>query len=343
MWRASLLLLTLLGTLAGREASAEEKIQVVTTLPHLAAHAREVGGDRVEVRALARGDQDPHFIQPTPSLMVAAREADAYVEVGLQLELWSERVLDGARNVDVRVGAPGHLYASAGAVVLEAPALVSRALGDVHPQGNPHVWLHPVNGVQEARNIAAHLERLDPKGGPGYRERFEAYRKRILEGYVGPDLVKILGLDSVEGLAREGKLFSFLESKSYKGKKLIDHAGGWLAKTAPVRGARFIDYHRIAPYMAAAFGVELVGDVEPFPGVPPSPAHLTALEQKVRELGVRAVTHTPYDRVDIARSLAEKTGIRAVEIPSEVGAVAEATDYLTLMDALATRLSEGLK
>ena len=103
-------------------ARAEEPIRVVATLQHLASHLREIGGDRVQVVALARADQDPHFIQPTPSLMVEANRAQLYAEVGLDLELWSEHVIDGARNAKISVGSPGHVYAATGVPAIEVPA-----------------------------------------------------------------------------------------------------------------------------------------------------------------------------------------------------------------------------
>src|SRR5687768_10425188 len=141
---------------------AKRKLEVVATTGVLASIAQAVGGERVEVQALADPRQDPHFVEPRPTLMQRARGADVFVEVGLQLELWAQKVVDGSGNARIQSGQPGRVVAAQGLHTLELPASLSREWGDVHPSGNPHVWLDPLNAGALADNIAAGLARVDP-------------------------------------------------------------------------------------------------------------------------------------------------------------------------------------
>lgn len=148
--------------------SASAEIRVVTTLPVLADLARQVGGNYVSVQALAKGTEDAHEVVARPSLMAAVTDADLFVEIGLQLELWSERVLEGAGNYKVLPGQPGHVYAAEGTQILDVPERLTRADGDVHPSGNPHIWTNPHNAIVMAENIAAGLKRVDPEHAQAY-------------------------------------------------------------------------------------------------------------------------------------------------------------------------------
>ncbi|MHC4832007.1 MAG: metal ABC transporter substrate-binding protein, partial [Planctomycetota bacterium] len=209
-------------------ASAQDKVEVVTTLPHLASIAGEIGGERIEVRPLASGRFNPHFISPTPSLMAAARDADLYLEVGMSLEIWSERVIDGSRNPRIRGGQPGHAAVYEGVDRIQIPKVLTRGQGDVHPLGNPHIWVDPLNAKLIAGNVARALERVDPAGKEAYAKNLKAFEARVDRAYFGEALVELLGADLLTRLARSGKLFDFLESKSFRGEKLSDKVGGWL-------------------------------------------------------------------------------------------------------------------
>ncbi|MBI1998306.1 MAG: zinc ABC transporter substrate-binding protein, partial [Deltaproteobacteria bacterium] len=149
----------------------EKKVQVVSTLPTLKALTAEVGGNRVDVIALARGDQDPHFVTPTPVLMQKTRQADLLVQVGFSLELWADQVANGSGNPKIFRGTPGRIIASNGISALEVPAVLSREFGDIHPQGNPHVWLDPLLAKAQAGNIAEALKSFDPGGATYYESR----------------------------------------------------------------------------------------------------------------------------------------------------------------------------
>ncbi len=166
---------------AGTAFAQGEKIKVVTTLPTLKALVQEVGGDHVDVIALARGDQDPHFVTPTPVLMRRTREADLFVENGFSLERWADEVVNGSGNSRIFRGTAGRVVAGDGIGALEIPSVLSREMGDIHPQGNPHVWLDPLRAKVQATNIADALKRADPANAGYYESRIESFHGRIDE------------------------------------------------------------------------------------------------------------------------------------------------------------------
>lgn len=159
--------------------SASAKLNVVATLPVLADIAQKVGGDLVEVKSLAQPNQDPHFVIPVPTLMKKMRDADVFIENGLQLELWAQKLVDGSGNTRIQPGQRGHVVASKGIAMQEVPTELSRAQGDIHPGGNPHVWLDPENAKIIARNIVESYVRSDDKNKANYEAKLEAFKKEI--------------------------------------------------------------------------------------------------------------------------------------------------------------------
>src|SRR5215468_8755337 len=159
-----------LGLVAGSAAPAApaKKVSVVTTLNILAGVTREVGGDRVEVTSLAKSNQDPHTLVAKPTFKVLAKNADLFVELGLGLDIWGSAVTDASGNPNIQTGQKGRVIAAEGVTTRELPSTLSKAWGDIHPYGNPHVWLDPVNAQQLAINIAAGLTRVDPDGKDVY-------------------------------------------------------------------------------------------------------------------------------------------------------------------------------
>src|SRR5438094_5939749 len=130
-------------------AQAEEKLRVVTTIETFADLARAVGGDKVTVDSLSHGYQDPHFVEAKPNLMVVLNRADLLVHVGLELEIgWLPPLVLGSRNDKIGIGQSGDLDASLFIDVLDIPLTkVDRSQGDIHPRGNPHYWIPPVNAA----------------------------------------------------------------------------------------------------------------------------------------------------------------------------------------------------
>ncbi len=186
-----------------------KKVHVVCTLPTLKALTEEVGGEHVDVIALARGDQDPHFVTPTPVLMKKTREADLFIENGFSLELWANEVVNGSGNSKIFGGTRGRIIAGSGISALEVPSVLTRELGDIHPQGNPHVWLDPLLAKTEAANIAEALKAQDPANAQYYDTRLIDFKNRIDTAMFGPELLKLVGIQKLTRLEMSGQLQDF--------------------------------------------------------------------------------------------------------------------------------------
>ena len=152
-------------SLAVAPVGAQSKLNVVASTEDLASIAREIGGDRVTIDFIARGYQDPHFVEAKPSFILKLQKADLLIVVGRELEIgWLPPLIQQSRNAKVQVGANGYLDASLHARILDIPqGTITRAMGDVHPQGNPHYWLDPDNGKTVATDIAAKLVTASPE------------------------------------------------------------------------------------------------------------------------------------------------------------------------------------
>ena len=163
------------------DAHAQGKLNVVTTTEDLGSLAREIGGDRVSVVSLAKGYQDPHFVDPKPSFILAVNRADLLIVVGRELELgWLPPLLTSGRNARIQPGAKGYLDASLRVRILEIPTgQVTRAMGDVHPFGNPHYWLEPGNGRLIAQAVSDKMAELAPANRAYFSQRYADFDKRL--------------------------------------------------------------------------------------------------------------------------------------------------------------------
>jgi zinc/manganese transport system substrate-binding protein len=283
--------------------AAADKIHVVATTTDLKALTEAVGGDLVEVDALARGNQNPHDLEVRPSLMVKVRRADLLVINGLELDQWAEVVVQGANNPNVMPGAPGRVDASEGILVLEVPTTrVDRSMGDVHPLGNPHYTIDPGMAPQVTANILAGLARLQPRSRPV----FEKNRSEFL-----------------------GRLDQAMSR--------------WTTTLAPFKGAKVVQYHPDFVYLFTRFGLVKAGAVEDRPGIPPTPAHLARLLQDMRQEKIRLVVVEPWNDVKLAERLAGDAGARVRVLAPSVGAVKEAKGYLETLDYNVRALADGLR
>src|SRR5690349_24196907 len=174
-----LLLLFVLALPGG--AFAQGKLNVVATTEDLGSLAREIGGDKVSVTSLARGYQDPHFVDPKPSFILAVSRADLLIVVGRELEVgWLTPLLTSSRNAKVQPGSRGYLDASMNVKILEIPTgQITRAMGDVHPVGNPHYWLDPGNGRKMAMAIRDKLSELSPADKALFDKRYADFDQRL--------------------------------------------------------------------------------------------------------------------------------------------------------------------
>jgi zinc/manganese transport system substrate-binding protein len=272
---------------------AHAAVNVVTATEDLADLTRQVGGDRVKVESIARGYQDPHFVEAKPSFILKLAKADLLVVIGRELEIgWLPPLIQQSRNAKVQVGADGYLDASLTVKILEIPTgQITRAMGDVHPLGNPHYWLDPGNGRRIAKAIADKLSRMDAADAAYFASRYADFDKRLAEA----------------------------EKR-------------WDAAMAPYKGLKVVTYHRSWPNFVDRFSLDVIGYVEPRPGIPPSPSHTIDLIAEMKRQNVKILIVEPYFDLKTPQSIGRETGAKVVVLPPSVGGVKEIADYISLFD-----------
>ena len=292
----------LLSLAAAVPAIAQPK--VVTTTEDLAALVREVGGDKVAVESIAKGYQDPHFVEAKPSFILKLHDADLLIVIGRELELgWLPPLMTQSRNAKIQAGGPGYLDASQGVRILEIPTgQITRAMGDVHPSGNPHYWLDPDNGRIIAKSIAAALSRLSPNDRAYFDQRYADFDRRLSEAQ----------------------------------KR-------WMAAMAPYKGTKVVTYHRSWPNFTERFGLDVIGYVEPKPGIPPSPSHTLDLINEMKRQNIKLILVEPYFDLKTPDSIARATGGKVLVLTPSVGGVKEAGNYIALFDYNVNLLASTLK
>jgi ABC-type Zn uptake system ZnuABC Zn-binding protein ZnuA len=273
--------------------SAFAALNVVTSTEDLAAIVKEVGGDKVAVESLAKGYQDPHFVEAKPSFILKLNRADLLVAVGRELEIgWLPPLITQSRNAKIQPGSAGYLDASLTAKILDIPTgQITRAMGDVHPQGNPHFWLDPENGRRVAQAVQNKLTELSRGDAAYFGQRYADFDRRLTEATTR-----------------------------------------WKTTMAPYKGVKVVTYHRSWPNFADAFGIDVIGYVEPKPGIPPSPAHTLDLEQEMKRQNVKIVLVEPYFDLKTPNAIGRDTGAKVLVMPPSVGGVKEVTDYFKLFD-----------
>jgi zinc/manganese transport system substrate-binding protein len=339
----TLLTAMLVAALAIPSASAQaKKITVICTLPTLKALTEEVGGTRVDVVALARGDQDPHFVTPTPVLMRRTRDAALFVESGFSLELWADEVVNGSGNSRIAKGSPGRVVASTGVAALEIPSVLSRELGDIHPQGNPHVWLDPLLAKQEADNIADGLKRVDPTGADYYDQRKADFDKRIDNAMFGEELVKLVGIQKLTRLVQTGELRTFLDTTKLGGQPLSTKTGGWLKQAETLNGVKAYEFHKVWAYFARAFGMKLVGTIEERPGIPPGPQHVRHVTDQIKADKIPLILVDNFYDPALPNNISRETGARVAILPNQVEGEPTIKTYFALIDYLIKDMTSAL-
>ncbi|MFZ5586869.1 MAG: metal ABC transporter substrate-binding protein [Thermodesulfobacteriota bacterium] len=324
---------------AGGAAAQAQPIRIVTTTPDLASLARAVAGDLAAVSSISDGRDDPHFLQAKPSYALAARDADLWVRVGLELEVgWEPPLLEGARRPDLLPGGPRHLDASEKALKLDIPSgPISRDMGDVHPLGNPHWWLDPVNARLAAYALAQRLSQLYPAHAPAFETNLAAFERRLDEAMFGPALVARLGGNTLWSLELTNTLAEYLA-----GEGLASQLGGWKARLAAKRGAPLVIYHKSWVYLTNRFGLAVAAELEPKPGIPPSGGHIAQVVRIMRERGVKVILQEPFYPRNAADLAARQTGAQVLILPNTCGGLEGGQDYLALMNLLVDRLAEAL-
>jgi zinc/manganese transport system substrate-binding protein len=274
-------------------AHAAKKLNVITATTDLASLAQEVGGDKIDVEAIAKGYQDPHFVEAKPSFLLKLRHADLLVVVGLDLEIgWLPPLITQSGNPHIQPAAAGYLDASQFAEILEKPqGQVSRAMGDVHPLGNPHYWLDPENGRRIAKGIANKLAEMDTPNASYYQQRFQDFDKRLTAA-----------------------------------------EQNWDAQMKPYAGRKVVTYHKSWPNFAKHFNLNVVGYIEPRPGIPPTPGHTIELIQQMKRDNVKIIMVEPYFDLKTPNNIASATGGKVLVMLPSVGGEKDITDYFKLFD-----------
>jgi ABC-type Zn uptake system ZnuABC Zn-binding protein ZnuA len=310
-------------------AAAERPLRVVVTVTDLGDLAKAVGGDPVDVFVMLKGAQDAHFVEARPSFIKELSTADLLIFNGLELEEgYLPLLLRNARNSRVLPGNPGYLDASRAITPLQVPTVVlDRSMGDVHPLGNPHYLLDPLNGIKVARLIRDRLAQLRPADRAYFDERYAAFKEKVDTALVGPELARKYDAEKLALLYEHGRLESFLRSQS--DAQLL---AGWLGRLAPHYGVKAVDDHNLWPYFARRFGIDVVGHMEPKPGIPPTTRHLSQLIEEIRAQGVKLILAAPYYDPRHARFRAEATGLPVVELAQQVDARPATADYIAMVD-----------
>jgi len=272
---------------------AADQIKVVTTTQDLASLATEIGGDHITVDSIAKGYQDPHFVEPKPSFLLNLRKADLLVVVGLQLEIgWLPPLITQSGNSKIQVGNAGYLDMSQFCEILEIPTTqVTRAMGDVHPLGNPHYWLNPENGRRIAKAYMDKFSEMRPADKAYFAGRYADFDQRLTAA-----------------------------------------TKRWDAQMAPYRGRKIVTYHRSWPNFCERFGLVVVDYVEPKPGIPPTPSHTLELINSMKRDGIKLIMVEPYFDLRAPNSIAQAVGGSVAVLMPSVGGVKEITDYFKLFD-----------
>jgi zinc/manganese transport system substrate-binding protein len=335
---ATVLLATGLGLTAARPSAP---LRIVTTLTTYASVAREIVGDRATVTSIAEGDEDPHFVQPRPSFVPALRDADLFVTTGMDLELWVPALLDRANNARIREGGAGYVPAFRGIRIMEIPTSLSRAQGDIHADGNPHIQSDPINTIIIARNILAGLKRVAPADSAWFADRERDYEVRILRATFGDDLVRILTPATLFNLANGEGLVPFLQKTAYQGQPLWSRLGGWMREALPLRGRQMVCYHKEYSYFSRRFGVDCVEYIEPKPGIPPTPRHVQDVIALMREQHIPVLMAANFYNHDEIREVAQRTGATAVVVAENTDGAPGTASYFDLMNSWITQLVHG--
>lgn len=324
-------------------AAEKKKLNVVCTLPTLKGLVQEIGGERVDVIALAKGDQDPHFVSPTPVLMKKTREADLFFENGFSLELWANEVANGSGNSRIFRGNPGRVVAGKGIAALEIPSVLSREQGDIHPEGNPHVWLDPLLAKVEAANICDALKIADPEGATYYDMRKTDFNNRIDTAMFGTDLLKLVGIQKLSRLVASGQLYDFLQNNKIGSEPLNAKAGGWIKAAEPMRGLKAYEFHKVWVYFARAFGIQLVGTIEERPGIPPGPQHVRDLTDRIKNEKIPLILVDNFYDPALPLNIARETGAKVVILPNQMEGDPGINTYFDLINHIIGKINEALK
>jgi ABC-type Zn uptake system ZnuABC Zn-binding protein ZnuA len=317
-------------------------LHIVTSFSDFASIASYIVQDKGYVEFIADGKGDPHFVPPKPSYAMLLRKADMWVTTGLDLEVWSTTLLDKARNKKIMDGEIGFVAATDGIPLLQKVDKADRTEGDIHMMGNPHVHTSPLNWKHIARNITIGLQKVDPANAEFYVTNRDEFYDMVDRALFGDALVDMFGSETLDDLLRNKTLFTFLD-KEYQGGKLLSHLGGWLKEAMPFRDKQIIAYHKNWAYFVDTFGLQVMGYVEPKPGIPPSAKHVQNTINLIESQNIELMLVATYFEKSTPQMIKSRTGINGVYLPLSCGAVPGTADIFALMDYWIDNINEALQ
>jgi len=271
---------------------------IAVSYPYIGAITKSIGGEHINTVVLAKGNWDPHFVVPRPSLISKVRNADALIMNGAQLEIgWLPPLINRAANPKTQPNAKSFLNLSQHIKLLHKPQSVDRSGGDVHPDGNPHFHLDPNNILVLAQTIKEFLISLDSKHASIYEQNFAAF-------------------------------------KSDWEKKLTV----WKEKMRLNKNKKVIQFHDNLAYFNNCYGLQSLGTIESLPGIPPSSRHTLYLIKLIKEQKPGYILHDVYHSTKTAEYIADKTGIKVVLMPHDIGALETIDDLSSLFDYLTSAI-----
>ncbi|EDZ63226.1 ABC transporter, periplasmic substrate binding protein [Sulfurimonas gotlandica GD1] len=269
-------------------------MNIAVSYPYIGAITKSIGGEHINTVVLAKGNWDPHFVVPRPSLISKMRNADALIMNGGQLEIgWLPALLRRAGNPKTNVGSNSFLNLSHHVELINKPSSVDRANGDIHPDGNPHFHLDPQNIIVLAKTIQKFLISLDSEHADVYNKNYEQF------------------------------------SASWKENMKV-----WQEKMANKKGMKVIQFHNNLAYFNKAYSLNNIGTIEPLPGIPPSSRHIIDTIKLINDEKPCCVLHDVYHSTKTAEFIREKTGIKIVLMPHDIGALDNIEDLTSLFDYL---------
>ncbi|MBU8893518.1 MAG: metal ABC transporter substrate-binding protein [Bacteroidales bacterium] len=318
------------------------KIKIICSFSDYATIVEQIAKDKADVEYIASGEQDPHFVAPKPSYAMMLNKADMWVTTGMDLEVWSTTLLDKARNKKIIDGANGFVAVSDGVEILQKAGKGDRTEGDVHLMGNPHINTSPVNWKIIAKNITIGLKKIDPANTSFYEKNRDEFVKKVDNALFGEELVKMFGGETLTEMLLNHTLFEFLESE-YEGQKLVKFLGGWLKEALPFRNKDIIAYHKNWAYFADIFGLNIIGFIEPKPGIPPSAKHVQYMTNLIVEQNIKLMLVAGYFEKKSPQMIESKTGVKAVYLPLFTKSTNGVGDNFALLDSWIKQVNNNIK
>jgi ABC-type Zn uptake system ZnuABC Zn-binding protein ZnuA len=252
-------------------------------------------------------------------------------------------LVDLSKNKKIRSGQPGYIAAYDGVELLDKPSNLSRSEGGLHIYGNPHITSSPLNLKIIAENIAIGLSKNDPENSDFYKANLAKFKYDIDVHMFGEKLVKLMGGKLLDRLANSGTLVDFLSAKKYKGNSLISYLDGWMKKSLAFRNKKIVSYHKNWIYFKNIFGVDIIGHVEPKPGIPPSPKHVEELIKKMKANNVKVILAANYFDEFKVKKICNAVGATPVIVPMFVNGAPGSENIFKLVDLWINSLAKAFE